>query len=276
LVNADLTESHLDGCNLRGATFRNATLVAARLDNADLNNANFAAADLRRGVFNAQTRLDGVTFADRAHGPARLAGLIWGGVDLAGITWGGLRPLGDEVAARRRRDSAGRRLTHDERLLRYHEAVRANAQLALALTLNGLNEVATPYAYRARVLRRKELLRQIVWRAQVSRGGAYLLSALLGLLTGYGYRVGRIVVAYLIIVTAFAVALFTLGHSPGQHPLAAQDAFLVSLTAFHGRVFSGQFAPNSAQSWITAGEAIVGLVIESVFIAMLTQRFFGR
>lgn len=275
LINVDFTACHLDDCNLRRAMLCGATLVAARLENADLSNANLAGADLRRAVFNGQTRLDGARFADRANGPARLAGLNWGAVDLAGVAWDEAPVLGDEVAARRRRDPSGQRLSRDERLLRYHAAVLANAQLALALTLNGLNEAATPYAYQAQVLQRRTLCRQIIWRGEVTRCGAYLLSSLLGLLTGYGYRVGRIVIAYLLIVTAFAVALFAFGRHAG-HPLAPQDALLVSLTAFHGRVFSGQLAPNSLQSWITAGEAVVGLIIESVFIAMLTQRFFGR
>lgn len=275
LVSVDFTDARLDECALQGATLHNAILAGARLDSADLTSATLAGADLRRSAFTPRTRLDGAMFGDKRHGPARVAGVIWGGVDMSGVAWKRLPILGDEVAARTRRDASGRKLSHAERLLRYQEAVRANAQLAGALTQNGLNELAAPYAYRARVLQRKTLLRQIIWRGEVSRCGPYLLTSLLGLLTGYGYRVGRILIAYLLLVTAFAVALFALGKSPG-HPIAPQDALLISLTAFHGRVFSDQFTPNSAQTWITAIEAIVGLVIESVFIAMLTQRFFGR
>ncbi len=275
LVNVDLTQARLDGATMRDATLCGATLLGAHLDNADLTSANLAGADLRRAVFASQTRLDGVSFAESEHGPARLAGLVWGGADLAGVAWERLTTLGDELAARRRRDPDGRRFTREQRLIRYEEAVRANAQLAIALTQSGLNEAAAPFAYRAQVLQRQLLWRQIIWRGDVSRLGSYLLASLLGLLTGYGYRVGRIVVAYLIIVVACAIALFALGLQTG-HPLAPQDAFLISLTAFHGRVFSGQFAPDSPQSWITAIEAICGLVVESVFIAMLTQRFFGK
>jgi hypothetical protein len=50
----------------------------------------------------------------------------------------------------------------------------------------------------------------------------------------------------------------------------------VSVTAFHGRVFSSSFLPGSPQSTVTAFEAVTGLIFEGVFIAMLTQRFFGR
>jgi len=35
-------------------------------------------------------------------------------------------------------------------------------------------------------------------------------------------------------------------------------------------------AAGDALSWLTAAEALVGVVVEGVFIAMLTQRFFGR
>ncbi|HUY76510.1 MAG TPA: pentapeptide repeat-containing protein [Ktedonobacterales bacterium] len=274
LVGVNLTEARLDDVTLAGATLHGSSLINTHLENADLTNADLAGADLRRAIFTAQTRLDGARFVDGAHGPARLAGLVWGNVDLAGVDWQPLQTLGDEHAMRRR-DRAGQRRTREDRLIATEEAVRANAQLATALTQNGLNEEAARYAYRSQVLQRTLLWRQMLWRGEVWRLGAYMGAALLESLTGYGYRVGRIVVAYLLIVLACAALLFALGLHTG-HTLAPQDAFLISLTAFHGRVFSGQFAPDSPQSWITAIEAIVGLIIESVFIAMLTQRFFGR
>lgn len=59
-------------------------------------------------------------------------------------------------------------------------------------------------------------------------------------------------------------------------PISFVQALLESITAFHGRVFLELFASNTPQIWITAFEAVVGLVIEGVFIAMLTQRFFGK
>jgi hypothetical protein len=36
------------------------------------------------------------------------------------------------------------------------------------------------------------------------------------------------------------------------------------------------FTPDTPQIWVTAFEAVAGLLIEGVFIAMLTQRFFGK
>jgi hypothetical protein len=63
-------------------------------------------------------------------------------------------------------------------------------------------------------------------------------------------------------------------HAPPH--LAWTQALIVSVTAFHGRVFSSSFLPGSPQSTVAAFEAVTGLIFEGVFIAMLTQRFFGR
>ena len=73
-----------------------------------------------------------------------------------------------------------------------------------------------------------------------------------------------------------AVAYYVLGLSYEPH-LSFLDALLISITAFHGRVFSEPFLrPGEPQLWVTAFEAVMGLVIEGVFIAMLTQKFFGK
>ncbi len=86
----------------------------------------------------------------------------------------------------------------------------------------------------------------------------------------------RILAAYLFIVLLCAVAYFVLGLYYEPH-LSFLEAVLTSITAFHGRVFSEPFLrPDEPQLWVTAFEAVTGLVIEDVFIAMLTQRFFGK
>jgi hypothetical protein len=86
----------------------------------------------------------------------------------------------------------------------------------------------------------------------------------------------RILVAYLLIVLLCAVAYFVLGMYYQPH-LSFLEAVLTSVTAFHGRVFSEPFLqPREPQLWVTAFEAVAVLVIEGVFIAMLTQKFFGK
>ena len=68
---------------------------------------------------------------------------------------------------------------------------------------------------------------------------------------------------------------FVLGMYFSPH-LSLDQAYLESITAIHGRVFLEQFSLATPQIWLTALEAIAGLVIEGIFIAMLIQRFFGR
>lgn len=85
----------------------------------------------------------------------------------------------------------------------------------------------------------------------------------------------RILAAYILIVSLCAVAYFILGMYYPPH-LSLLQAFLESITAFHGRVFSELFASDTPQVWVTAFQAVAGLVIEGVFIAMLTIRFFGK
>jgi hypothetical protein len=85
----------------------------------------------------------------------------------------------------------------------------------------------------------------------------------------------RLLVAYLLVVGASAIAYYVLAPRDALH-LAWPDAFLVSVTAIHGRVFSEQFRPGSLLGWITVVESIAGLVIEGTFVAMLTQRSFGK
>ena len=147
--------------------------------------------------------------------------------------------------------------------------MRANRQLAVTLQNQGLNEDAARFTYRALILQRKVLWKQHnFWK--------WLGSAILALLAGYGYRMWRILVAYLFTVLLCAVAYFVLGMYYEPH-LSFLDAVLTSITAFHGRVFSEPFLhPGVPQIWATAFEAVMGLIIEGIFIAMLTQRFFGK
>ena len=209
-----------------------------------------------------------MTLGDQTYGSARLADIRWGEVNLAVIDWGHVTRLGDEQVAEQNRDGEGKIKDKLSRVNEYKEAVRANRQLAVELRDQGLNEVADHFAYRAQLLQRK-----VLWREHAY--GRWLFSMLLAVLSGYGYRNWRILAAYLLTVSVFALAYFVLGmHYPPHLPL--DQAFLESITALHGRVFLEQFSPHTPQIWLTALEAIAGLIIEGVFIAMLIQRFFGK
>lgn len=107
--------------------------------------------------------------------------------------------------------------------------------------------------------------------------GRYIFAWILDLIAGYGYRPGRSLIAYLLIVVGFASLYTTLGHlSPFP------DSFVFSLASFHGRGFFPNFEgpkiiPLSDPLVVLATiEAVIGLIIEISFIATFTQRYFGK
>jgi len=153
--------------------------------------------------------------------------------------------------------------------INYEGAVRANRQLATVLRDQGLNEVADRFAYRAQVLQRE------VWRQQ-HRYLKYVGSWLLWLLAGHGYRPLRSILWYLAIIIGFALTYYTFGHLSLWPP----DAFVYSLTSFHGRGFfpglEGKPSLHDPLIMFAAFEAVIGLFIEISFIATFTQRYFGK
>jgi len=184
--------------------------------------------------------------------------------------------LGDEYEARQKtyRNLLKRRFT---RLEEYTTAVRANRQLVVLLQAQGLNEEAAYFAYRAQVLQKKVFWFQMIQRKvklkqRLRSLSAWLFSWFLFLLAGYGYRLWRSFLAYI-----FVIGIFTVIYHLIDARLAWAEAFVVSMTAFHGRGFSpSAFTPGDPLSFVSAAEAFVGLVIEVTFIATLTQRFFGK
>ncbi len=204
--------------------------------------------------------------SDDKHIGPRLVDVKWEGVNLAVIKWSEVKILGDEYEANNKLNGKTKdKLTN---LVDYEVAVRANRQLAVALQSQGINEYASYFAYRAQKLQR------VVLRYQ-KKFGQYLFSLFLDLLAGYGYRPGRSVIWYLVTIFGFALAYFAIGHLP-----FFPDAFVFSLTSFHGRGFfpglGSQDSLHNPLVVIAAFEAVMGLLIEISFIATFTQRFFGK
>ncbi len=267
LESAHLIETHLEGADLGYAHLEGADLLWAHLEEADLEGAHLEGASLR-GASLASVDLTGTTLANATGVGLSLVDIKWGDINLAVVAWEHVRELGDEQVARQEKDRQGKIKDQQKRLDEHKDAARANRQLAIVLRDQGLNEEADHFAYRAQVLQR------VVLRGQ-KQYGRLLFSVFLAALTGYGYRLWRILIAYGFIVSLCALAYYVFGLFYPPH-LPLLQAFLESITAFHGRVFSELFTSNTPQIWVTAFEAIAGLVIEGVFIAMLTQRFFGK
>jgi hypothetical protein len=267
---ATLTGAHLRQADLSSANLQYTNIAGARFHNADLRGTVLHGAYLDARTILSDARLDEHTW---------LGDISWNGAALTRIDWDRAPRIGDEgkpLAGTSRAVPGG--MAGDQvaplspgqaRTKRYRDAARAYQQLALALQAQGMSEPAARYAYRAQTLQRKALFRQ-------GKLGRWGFSLALALLAGYGYRMGRILLAYLLVVGLAALAYWTLGVS-GYGPLLAPDeALLVSVTAFHGRVFAEAFQVTSPAAWVAAAEAVLGLLIEGVFIAMLTQRFFSR
>ncbi len=192
-------------------------------------------------------------------------------MSVAVVNWTPVEVLGDEWVAREATRKNEYSAQPEVRLGIYQAGVRANRQLAVALRSQGLSEEADRFTYNAQKLQRD------VFDQQRQRG-RWLLSWGLALLAGYGYRLWRILAAYGTVLAVFTLVYAMLGvHSMRDESgaRALWDAFLVSLSAIHGRTTFEQLGAWSPAAWVAAVESVVGIVIEGVFVAMLVQRFFG-
>lgn len=267
LERADLREAHLEGAHFRGVHLEGALLRGAHLEGANLRNAHLEGSDLRGAFFTSATNLGGILLGNEKFGFALLGGVRWDDVELSVVDWTQVKILGDEQQAHERMRDNGQMKTAPIHLEAYQATVRANRRLAVALQGQGLNEEAARFAYRAQILQRK-----VLWYQRKS--GQYLFSLFLDLLAGYGYRPGRSVFWYFVIIFGFALAYFTFGHLP-----LLPDAFVFSLTSFHGRGFfpglGNETTLHNPLVVLAAVEAVIGLFIEISFIATFTRRFFG-
>ena len=266
---ADLSGANLTWANLSGAHLREATLSKARLIFATLNGAGFARCDLRGAVLrharmDASTLLGNVTFD--AH--TQLRDIAWNGASLTQIDWIKTPRLGDEddgqyVSA----EHGGRKTALPSR---WEGAARTYQQLAVTLRDQGVSDAAARFAYRSQTLQRRVLRQR---RHYLRASGSWLLD----LISGYGYKPMRSLITYLLVIALFALGYYLLGGNvnPALSPL---DALIFSVTSFHGRGFAAGEAVSLSNplTMLAASEAVLGLLIEIVFIATFTQRFFSR
>jgi len=275
LEGAQLYKAHLEEADLFQAYLTNTCLIRAHLEKVHFWEAHLERTDLRRAHLEG-AYFERAVFHDEKHIGPRLADAHFGNVNLTTVDWSQVYLLHDEyVAQQKRRGSRVKSKT--VRQQEYERAVRANRSLAVVLQSQGLNEFAARFAYRALILQK------LVFRYQMTRpgaalrqrgqaAGAWLFSWFLYLIAGYGYRLWRSFLAYLLIISLF----MTIYRVIDPH-LAWSEAFVVSMTAFHGRGFSpSTFTPGDSLSFVSATEAFVGLIIEVTFIATLTRRFFGQ
>jgi uncharacterized protein YjbI with pentapeptide repeats len=295
---AALRSAHLEGADLRNANLTEATLRDAHLEGtcivselsdtrtvSKLTHLALRPADLRRSYFSIGSTLDGVHLGDMTAGFVRLADVRWGGANIGTVNWASMLWTGDEQEAKRRRGPNGYKKDGRTRLNEFEEATRAYVQISTLLRKEGLVREADRFAYRAQLCQRVVLRRQVflrvndqphglIWRAR--KLTAYLGSDLLDLVSGYGYRPFRSVVAYILIIGIFAGLYLLNGQFAAPH-LRWDEALVLSISSFHGRgFFSSGISLGDTLARLAAGEAIIGLLIEITFIATFTQRFFAR
>jgi uncharacterized protein YjbI with pentapeptide repeats len=290
-----LFKAYLRDTYLRDAHLEQANLKGVWLEGADLRDAHLEGADLRYAFLDKASSLEGISFGGMKFGFVSLADVHWGDVNLAVVNWRRLKILGDETKAREREAHMGEGTPAEKskRLKEYRAAVRANRQLANAIRAQGMNEEAIPFAYRAQILQRKVYWRQVLWGQvesieavtlqrdfrqnmrdiwrRMRSFGSYTFSWFLDILAGYGYKPGRSLLIYILMISGFAACYYLIGHLP------LREALIFSVTSFHGRgFFPGPLALDSPITGLAAVEAVTGLFIEISFIATFTQRFFGR
>jgi pentapeptide repeat protein len=277
LERATLARARLEGANLEGALLMGADLSGAHLEGVLLKRANLAGAYLRGAAFNERSNLNDMILMDATHGAARMADIRWSGTNLAVVDWEHVTRLGEEQRATLSGKAPSEIIVDGKRrsrrailLRRYSAAVRAYRQMATALRAQGLNEDADRFAYRAQMLQATVLRLKRRWLR-------WLGSTLLDLVSGYGYHPLRSLATYLLVVGGFAAIYYGLGQGITP-PLGPLDALIFSVTSFHGRGFSPGAAVtlHSAITIIAALEAVAGLLIEIIFIATFTQRFFAH
>ena len=213
-----------------------------------------------------------------------------------------VRSLKDNLRSRRHELDTEILGVRQEVMYRYERAARTARQISARLGEEAMTDVSKRFGYEAERLRRKALryqlrspgvfidepsnnkvvhwIRQLAIRCRVRFGllGAFALSSILWALSGYGYKPVRAIIAYFTVILTFAAGYLWLGDLPFW-----PAALTYSVTSFHGRGFE-QFFPgisttlHQQQALVTlaAGEAIVGLLVEIVFIATFTKRFFER
>ncbi len=260
--------SSLEGVEMGGANLENADLSNTSLEGTNMEQADVGKANLTGAFFDKRTKLNDANLAGNDGVGPMIADVNWGEINLAVVDWSKIKMLGDEYQATQKLDMDVKK-DEKKRLAEYKTAVRANRQLAVVLGNQGLNEDASRFAYRAQKLQRMVLRRQ-------RKFGQYLFSGFLDLLAGYGYRPGRSVIWYLIIIIGFTLAYYVLGGLSLYPP----DAFVFSIMSFHGRGFfpslSQETNLHNPIVMLAALEAVIGLLIEISFIATFTQRFFGK
>ena len=265
LDEANLTDAHLERANISGAQCEKTLLVKAHLEDTDCHNVNLAGAILCSASFSQGTQLDNVVLTKENMGSASLADIHWNNANLAVIQWASLQRLGDEKELSPK--SVSMPTQHQESRTKQQAAlitaIRAYRQLASALQSQGMYEEANRFRYRAHVVKRK-----LLWSQQPQNTIYYILSLLVELVSGYGYKLQRSILTYMLINVLWAYLYHT---SSPQFSWVA--ALLFSFSSFHGNsLFMTTSYINQEQLVLAIIETIIGILFEALCILTIFKR----
>ena len=264
LRKANLSETNLTGTVLRRVNLEEAELYGANLTATDLRAAKITGANLSEAKLANESLIGPMVF-----------NTIWGDANLSNVDWSMVKIISDEYVADQN-SVDGNLKNRETRRIEYKYAASANRQLSVKLTEQGLVEEASHFDYNYQICRRKYLR----FSMSIEKGWdklnvfrQWLFSWFLWALAGYGYKLGRAFIAYLIVIFGFgSIYWWFLGGDP-------IPAVVESINIFHGRGISSPDANLITNDYLLvfAGcEATIGLIIEVTFIAALTQKFFGK
>ncbi len=112
--------------------------------------------------------------------------------------------------------------------------------------------------------------------------GAWAFSYLLDFVAGYGERPIRTLRFYAFVILAFAACFYAISNkffplvTTDTNPLSVIEAFVLSITSFHGRgIFQSSHSLGDPIGFMAAIEAVCGLFIEAIFVATFSRRFLS-
>ncbi len=258
--------------DLRRAIFDSATrlelpLVKRNMERKNLRNLEKWRSDLanRLGItLLIPTSMTTPPFLRTGMQYVLLADAQWNDASLHSIEWRHIYTLGDELLARQ---------SKYRNIDQVREAVKAYYQLSVELHTQGQDPEAGQFEFRAQLLQRRILRLKGILGLRI---GAYLISLLIDLLTGYGYKLERSILAYVILNAFFSGAYLYLGMIDNIH-INLLEAISLSISSFHGRGIAQQSINlHDSELAVSSIEAVVGFLIEISFIVTYTKRLFRR
>lgn len=266
---ANLYHAHLEGAVLVRTELQRANLEGAHITRVDLSDAYLEGANLSYAQFDSGAILTGVHLQG-----AILHQVNFENANLGGIPWHEVTILGDEVRAKAApaADRAGA----------YRRAALTYRQLAVALRTQGIGGPAAQFHVRAERMNvcagfydlRSHSTYQ---RARVSIKPflGWLSDTLLYPFVWLSAHLLAVALLYLLLVGGFTLGFW--GAATAAHTgLGFGNALVLSITSFHGRGLQPSNNLTNGMRMLASIEAVVGLLLEALFIAVFIRRITAQ